>query len=90
MEIITGFMPQILDSKGMSHKLCPVRSFENYLGHLNDKCNGLWQKPWINNYKKGNRIWYEAQTVGKNPISTFMSRLSKDAKLSRKYTNHSI
>lgn len=90
VEIITGFMPQILDAKGKPHKLCPVRSFENYLGHLNEKCNGLWQKPWPKNYKRGLNVWYESQTIGKNPISTFMSKLSKDTSLSKIYTYHSI
>ena len=44
-EIITGFMPQLLDTNGRPHKLCPVRLFENYLAHLNPKINKLWQCP---------------------------------------------
>ena len=78
VKIIIGFMPQILDTYGKPHRLCPVRLFENYLGHLNEKCNGLWQKPWIKNFERGALIWYESQTVGKNPIATLMSRMSKD------------
>ena len=30
-EIVTGFMPQLLDHNGHLYHLCPVRSFENYL-----------------------------------------------------------
>lgn len=43
--IVTGFMPQIIDPEtGRPHRLCPVRSFENYIGHLNSKTNHLWQQ----------------------------------------------
>ena len=34
-EIKTGFMPQLLDIDGCTHRLCLVRSFENYIAHLN-------------------------------------------------------
>ena len=44
-EIITGFMPQVLDIDGKPHRLCPVCSFENYLGHLDPKIDSLWQCP---------------------------------------------
>ena len=90
MEIITGFMPQIVDSNGRPHKLCPVRSFENYINALNEKCTGLWQKDSPANFKKGQFPWYENLTIGKNPIATFMSKLSDKAGLSQIYTNHSI
>ena len=36
VEIVTGFMPQILDADVKPHRLCPVRSFENYIGHFNE------------------------------------------------------
>lgn len=42
---ITGFMPQMKDVDGHPHRLCPVRSFENYLSHLSPKINNLWQQP---------------------------------------------
>ena len=48
-EIITGFIPQLLQSNGTPHKLCPVRSFENYVRNLNEHNNKLWQHPWISN-----------------------------------------
>ena len=44
-EVITGFMPQLLNSKERPHKLCPVRSFENYIEHLNPNINSSWQRP---------------------------------------------
>ena len=51
-ELITGFMPQILDENGLPHKMCPVRSFENYINLLNEKCPGLWQKCNMNHVKR--------------------------------------
>ena len=38
-EIVTSFIPQLMDINGKVHRLCPVRSFENYLNVLNPKCN---------------------------------------------------
>lgn len=35
-------------------------------------------------------VWYDKIRVGYGPIENFMSNLSKEAALSRKYTNHSI
>ena len=90
VEIITGFMPRILADDGTPHKLCPVRSFENYSFTLNPDCEGLWQKPWLSNYKKNHLPFYEASTVGKNPLNTFMSKLSAKCELSKVYTNHSV
>ena len=40
-EIVTGFMPQMLDESRRPHKYCSVCSFENYLGHLNPTVNNL-------------------------------------------------
>ena len=33
-ELITGFMPQILNADGSPSRLCPVRSFENYISRF--------------------------------------------------------
>ena len=41
-ELITGFMPQILNEDCTSHGLCPVHSFENYINLFNEKCQFLW------------------------------------------------
>ena len=42
-ELITGFMPAIKDSTGKVAKMCPVRSFENYLNSLDKTVPYLWQ-----------------------------------------------
>ena len=89
-EIITGFIPQLLQSDGTPHKLCPMRSFENYLSNLNQGTEKLWQHPWMSSYNKGLIPWYSKSSVGKNPHSTFMQDLSQEVGLSRIYTNHSI
>ena len=72
-EIITGFMPQLLHQNGHPHRMCPVRSFENYINHLNPNINALWQRPL--NKPKSN-IWYAASVLGHNPFEKFMAKLS--------------
>ena len=43
-EVITVFMPQIIDIQtGLPHKLCPIRSYENYIGQLHPQNDMLWQ-----------------------------------------------
>ena len=83
--IETNFMPENKDDK-----MCPVRSFKMYMAHLHDENNYLWQTP---NYKPkdpNSPVWYTKQHLGKNILGSFMSQLSKDAALSKIYTNHCI
>ena len=89
-ELITGFMPQLLNADGTPHRLCPVQSYENYINALNEECNFLWQKVNINKFKKGQVPYFDNVQVGKNPHSTFMSDLSEKIGLDQRYTNHSI
>ena len=44
-ELITGFMPQMKNPDGSVSKMCPVRSYENYINFLDPKANFLWQRP---------------------------------------------
>ena len=83
-EIVTGYMPQIKFSK-----FCPVTSFDNYLSRLSDS-DSLWQRPLPSASLSKNMTCYSREVIGKNPLSTFMSDLSKKCGLSRIYTNHSI
>ena len=70
---------------------CPVASFMTYMTKLHPKCDYLWQQPKkIEDQQIETDIWYKPCKIGPNPLSTFMSRLSADAKLSMNYTNHSI
>ena len=86
-EIQTGFMPQMLDSSGKPHKLCPIHSFENYISHLNED---LWQTPIHNMKYLTKKVWYMAELMGHNPIEKFMGKCSKSCELSQHYTNHCI
>ena len=90
-EIITGFMPQIIDpATGNPHKMCPVLSFELYINRLHPDNEFLWQRSLK---KKPDNImapWYSNERVGHNPLDNFMSTLGKNAKLSQHYTNHCI
>lgn len=81
-------MPQLLNSDGRPHYLCPVRSFENYIAHLSPKINQLWQRPLKN--KPNSDIWYIACPVGHNTMEKFMDNLSSLCQLSDHYANHCI
>ena len=63
---------------------CPVNSFKHYLENLNDKCEAFFQHP-----DKYNKI-YENRPIGKNTLGEMMKTISKNAKLSKIYTNHCI
>ena len=89
-EIITGFMPQMLDDNGKSHKLCPVRCFENYITNLHPENESLWQKAAKKFSDTPGKPWYCNRTVRHNIHDNFMSLLSEDCKLSKRYTNHCI
>ena len=89
-EITTGFMPQILDVDGKPHKMCPVRSYENYINHLHKDSDELWQQPLKKIPRKEDDPWYKAKHVGHNPMEKFMSNLSEKCELPDYYTNHCI
>ena len=88
--IITGFMPQLLDTTGRPHHLCPIRSFENYIGRLNERCDFLWQAPNPAAFQRGDAIWFKNSRVGENKLANFMQDLSTTMKFEKKYTNHCI
>ena len=69
-------------------ELCPVKSYEKYISKLNPKVEFLFQRPKKVALKDG--PWYDAQVVGVNSLEKFMTNTSGDAKLSQRYTNHSI
>ena len=78
-------------TKDTFHKLCPVQAFENYIGNLHPDTKNLWQKPAKKfPAKPEQKPWYHNVKVGHNTHDNFMSRLSEDCKLSRRYTNHCL
>ena len=68
---------------------CPVHSFEKCLNHLNPLNEFLFQRPkrWCSS---DGTIWYDNMVLGENTLGKKMKVLSKEAKLSVEYTNHSI
>ena len=76
-EIITGCMPQILDNNVHPHHICPIRSHKNYINHLHDDCDALWQTPIPNLANLLYDMWYKPKAVGHNTHEKFMGNLSK-------------
>ena len=64
---------------------CPVNSFKLYLSKLTE-IDALFQAPNDKYLSQGK--WYKKLPVGENTIAKFMSEISKNASLSKKYTNH--
>ena len=89
-ELITGFMPQMRNPDGTVAKLCPVRSFENYINALDKRVDFLWQRPKFKFPKNKEYPWYIIKQVGHNTHEKFMGDLCKKANLSKHYTNHCI
>jgi len=69
-------------------KYCPVASFEKYMEHLNPDNEYLFQRP--KKTAKPDSVWYDNMVVGERTLGDKMKNLSKEANLSRIYTNHSI
>lgn len=68
---------------------CPVKSFEKYLSKLNPGLSDFFQRP-LKNVQENMEVWYCNRAVGVNMLSSFMARMSDEAKLSKRYTNHCI
>ena len=69
---------------------CPVASFEKYVSKLNDNCEAFFQTPKPNTPTDDETPWYKNSPVGTNQLGKFMSIISKEAKLSKVYTNHCL
>ena len=68
---------------------CPVKSLKLYLSKLNKSKPCFFQRPKAV-FGASSDCWYEAAPVGKNTLGTMMQKISKQAGLSKTYTNHSI
>ena len=69
--------------------MCPVQSMEMYMSRLNPHCEAFFQRP-KKQVCESVSVWYDNQVVGINMLAGKMKALSKQAELSREYTNHSI
>lgn len=77
-----GRMYEIRDSDR-----CPVRSFVKFVKRLSPNCPFLFQKP---RNRPENGVYYHNVVVGQNKLGSMMSEISDRAKLSIRYTNHSL
>ena len=68
---------------------CPVAHFEKYISLLNPNSDRLWQFP-VDTFLSTDKCWFQNKPMGVNTLMNFMSRLSLQANLSQKYTNHSV
>ncbi|XP_060580809.1 uncharacterized protein LOC132737528, partial [Ruditapes philippinarum] len=73
--------------KGYDEK-CPVRTFIQYKRLLPPGCNYLFPRPLKMPTKDG--FYFSLQPLGHNKLGGMMAYLSKKAKLSHSYTNHSL
>lgn len=71
-------------------RLCPFGSFVIYLSKLNPSCEYFFQRPKYARDMKNPEVWYDNMTLGKNTLGSKMKALSKEAGLSREYTNHCL
>lgn len=72
---------------------CPVNSFDMYVKHLNPCNEFLFQRPKKKDLIVENlpdEVWYDNMVVGERTLGEKMKNISKQANLSRLYTNHSI
>ena len=69
---------------------CPVASLEKYLNVLHPECDAFFQRPLTKVPEETDGPWYANKAVGHNKLGAMMAKLSKQAALSRVYTNHCV
>lgn len=80
--------PRMYEAK--SSENCPVKALKLYLSHLNPDNEYLFQQPRKPENIKNDSFWYTTRPVGEKTIASFMSSLSQEANLSKRYTNHCV
>ena len=66
-----------------------MKTYDLYTSRLDKNCNYLWQQSKVK-VSWSHDIWYTGEPQSKNEIGGLMSTLSKEASLSRSYTNHCV
>lgn len=69
------------------HPLCPVALLKKYLSKLHPESDALFQCPVQYKVDDSIPVWYEKQAVGVHALEGMMTCLSKEAGLSRVYSN---
>lgn len=65
------------------------KAVQLYMSKLNPNSTAFFQYP-KRNFNLSDEIWYEARPIGVNSLDNIMKSISKDAGLSKSYTNHSV
>jgi hypothetical protein len=91
----TGLKPKETERQQMMFATggpnCPVASLKLYISKLHPECNALFQRPRPKGkWALTDKTWYVQAPVGKNYLGNFMKQISKNAALSKPYTNHCI
>ena len=68
---------------------CPITSLKKYLEKRNSDSDHLFQQPRPK-VTELDSTWYTSRPVGVRVLNEMMKSISKDANLSRVYTNHSV
>lgn len=66
-----------------------MKSFELYIEQLNPACDALFQRPRDND-DINDDIWYQNRPMSKDTLGSLILNISKDAGLSKTYTNYSL
>ena len=69
--------------------MCPVKTYELYVNRLHPENNYLWQQAKPNTHWD-DEVWFTKEPQSKNKIGGLMTTLTKEAHLSKKYTNHCV
>ena len=69
---------------------CPVASLKEYIGHLNVNEEAFFQRAY-QHFQSGIFCrWYDSMPIGRSTLGNFVPRISKEAGLGRRYTNHRV
>ena len=68
---------------------CPVAALKLFLKRRNPACSAFFQIPNNSEFELSGQ-WYKAQPAGLNALSRMMKDMSRQALLSKEYTNHNL
>ena len=70
-----------------TYPMCPVLSFKTYIEQIHHEIDYMWQVPLDKINLSHPTIWYfKKKHIRKNPLSTFMSDLSRNTKIKRDHS----
>ena len=69
--------------------MCLVKTYELYINRLNNENDFLWQTPKVK-VTWDDAEWYTNESQSKNKIGGLLTFLTKEAHLSKPYTNHCV